>query len=42
LPGGGIEQGEDLIKALHKEVYEETGLTITQDPELICQFLEYV
>lgn len=41
LPGGGIEHGEDLIKALHREVQEETGLTVTQEPELICQFIEY-
>lgn len=25
LPGGGLDPGEDPVRALHREVYEETG-----------------
>ncbi len=29
LPGGGIDEGEEPIAALHREVWEETGQTIS-------------
>ena len=29
LPGGGIDPGESPIRALHREVYEETGYLIS-------------
>lgn len=34
LPGGGVERGETVIEALHKEIREEGNLTATSVPEL--------
>jgi ADP-ribose pyrophosphatase YjhB (NUDIX family) len=34
LPGGGIEKGEDVKKALNREVMEETGCQIADIKEL--------
>ncbi len=34
LPGGGIDEGEDTITALHREIREETGYEITDIKEL--------
>ena len=35
FPGGHIEEGESLVEAVIREVYEETGLTIA-DPKLVA------
>ncbi len=40
LPGGGIDEGEDTIAALHREIREETGYEITDIHEL-GELVEY-
>lgn len=41
LPGGGIDPGESPIPALHREVMEETGWTMTA-PQRLGAFRRFV
>jgi ADP-ribose pyrophosphatase YjhB (NUDIX family) len=38
LPGGGVEHGENPVEAVKREVYEETGLKISEIEGLIGVF----
>ncbi|HEY1097239.1 MAG TPA: NUDIX domain-containing protein [Alphaproteobacteria bacterium] len=35
LPGGGINKGENPMKALRRELREEISINLTRDPELL-------
>lgn len=39
LPGGGVERGETLLMALHKEIREEGNLDAASIPELVHVYL---
>ncbi len=39
LPGGGVERGETLLAALHKEIREEGNLEAATTPELVHVYL---
>ena len=41
LPGGGIDPGESPLRALHREVFEETGWTIAA-PRRLGAFRRFV
>ncbi len=41
LPGGGIDKGEPTLRALHREVMEETGWTIA-GPRRLGAFRRFV
>ncbi|AQS61130.1 RNA pyrophosphohydrolase [Rhizobium rhizogenes] len=39
LPGGGVERGETLLMALHKEIREEGNLVAASTPQLFHVYL---
>ena len=41
LPGGGIDSGEGAVRALHREVFEETGWSIAR-PRRLGAFRRFV
>jgi 8-oxo-dGTP diphosphatase len=42
LPGGGVELGESIVRALTREVKEETGLDVTVEDPAVLDVVEMV
>lgn len=41
LPGGGVEYGESMVEALHREVKEEIGIDVAvNEPALMCDSID--
>lgn len=41
FPGGGVEKGESVFAALKRELAEEVGVLLEQDPDLFAAYANF-
>jgi 8-oxo-dGTP pyrophosphatase MutT (NUDIX family) len=42
FPGGGVDDAENLVEGLSREVLEETGFTISDEHDILCVMKDYI